>query len=104
MLHKFAHEFPDELRGRSRLAPDAACGRESATVSVEFADGSTVDNVVLIAQGSRERPLSDEQLLAKFTALVEPVLPGRAAPIAAAAMGLGSTTTFTDIERAVSGR
>jgi 2-methylcitrate dehydratase PrpD len=94
----------DDLRRRSRLSPDPDCGRESATVVVEFADGSVAENVVLVAGGSRERPLTDEQLLAKFTALVEPVLPGRAASIAAAAMGLGATTSFADIAFAVHGR
>ena len=94
----------DELRRRSTLVPIESCPRESATVVVTFEDGTTVENEVPMAAGSRLFPLTDDQLLQKFQTLVEPVLPGRAAAIAEAALGLGETTRFADIARAVAVR
>jgi len=94
----------DELRRRSTLMASESCPREAATVVVTFEDGTTVENEVAVAAGSRGSPLSDGQLMAKFQALVEPVLPGRSALIADAALGLGEHTSFSDIASAVSGR
>lgn len=65
------------LRARVRLEADAQMPRASARVSVRLKDGSTVEETVLHARGSLERPLTDSELGAKAQALIEPVLPGR---------------------------
>jgi 2-methylcitrate dehydratase PrpD len=91
----------DGVRRRSALEPDGAWGRESARVSVVLTDGSTLSNEVDVAAGCRDRPLSDEQLVEKFTALVEPVLPGRAPGLVEAAMDLGAGSSIADLARAM---
>ena len=108
-LEQFSDEIArdpvvDELRRRSTLVPTESCPREAATVVVTFEDGTTVENEVPIASGSRELPLTDDQLLRKFQALVEPVLPGRSGFVADAALGLGETTSSADIAAALSDR
>lgn len=65
------------LRARVRLEPDAQMPRAAARVSVRLADGTTVEEMVSVARGSLERPLTDAELHAKAQALIEPVLPGR---------------------------
>jgi 2-methylcitrate dehydratase PrpD len=65
------------LRDRVRLAPDERIARDEARLTVRRADGSVLEEHVLHARGSLERPLTDEELLDKARALVEPVLPGR---------------------------
>jgi 2-methylcitrate dehydratase PrpD len=91
----------DSLRRRSTLRPDPAIGRESARVVVRTSDGQALESHVAAAAGSSERPLTDQQLLEKFRALVEPVLPGRADAIADAVRGLGRTTSMREIEAAM---
>lgn len=81
-----------ELRERTRLVPDPSCPRDAATVTVVWKSGRRESSEVLQAAGSLERPLSDEALLAKFTSLVEPVLPGSSGALADAALGLGETS------------
>jgi len=88
----------DALRRRATLAPDEAVGRESARVTVTLAGGAERSVEVAVASGSSGRPLTDQQLLDKFTALVEPVLPGRAARLADAAMALGKGSTISDLQ------
>ena len=90
----------DALRNRSRLEPDEHFGRESARVTVTLVDGSELVNEVAVASGSSGRPLTDAQLLDKFTALVEPVLPGRAARLAEAALSLGEGSSIADLAAA----
>jgi 2-methylcitrate dehydratase PrpD len=94
-------EFSDEvaveprvvkLRGKTTLQPDPACARDAATVTVVWKSGRAESSEVLQAAGSLDRPLSDDALLAKFTSLVEPVLPGASGALAAAALGLGATS------------
>lgn len=89
------------LRSRTRLEPDEACPREAATVTVNLGDGSTLEQVVTEAGGSSARPLSDEQLRDKFSALVEPVLPGRSGELADLAMALGAGSSLGDIDAAM---
>ena len=90
-------EFSDEqavnprvvvLRAKTVLEPDESCPLRGG-VTVTWKDGKTDRSEVQQATGSLERPLSDEALLAKFTALVEAVLPGGAESIAEAALGVG---------------
>ena len=69
------------LRARVRLQPDAQVPRASARVTVELADGTTLEETVTHARGSLERPLTDAELNAKAEALVEPVLPGHTAAL-----------------------
>ena len=89
------------LRGRSVLAPSDDVGREQATVTVQLVDGGELHFEVIAAAGSSERPLTDAQLLDKFTALVEPVLPGRAEGLTEAAMDLGKGASLADVAAAL---
>jgi 2-methylcitrate dehydratase PrpD len=90
------------LRARSKLEADPECSRDAATVVVEFADGTQKTHHIARAAGSSGRPLSDDALLEKFTALVEPVMPGRSARLAELAMGYGESFGFADIAAALS--
>jgi 2-methylcitrate dehydratase PrpD len=91
----------DALRRRSRLEPDDHFGRDAARVTVELADGSAISHEVEVAAGSAGRPLSDEQLLEKFRALVEPILPGRADAVADAVLHIGEGAAMADIAEAM---
>lgn len=62
------------LRAITDLVPTQDCARDSATVTVRMADGHEVVAHVLHARGSLARPLTDAELLAKVTALSEPIL------------------------------
>jgi 2-methylcitrate dehydratase PrpD len=99
-------EFSDEiavepsvvqLRGKTKLMPDPSCPRDAATVTVVWKSGRRESSEVVQAAGSLERPLSDAALLAKFTSLVEPVLPGASGALADVALGLGETSGPTEI-------
>lgn len=93
----------DALRRRTQLRPDAVHSRDAATVVVRLRDGSELTADVKAAAGSRDRPLTDEQLQQKFERLVEPVLSGRAQVIAEAAMALGDGVSIETVDRAVRG-
>jgi 2-methylcitrate dehydratase PrpD len=54
------------LRDRVRAAADPACHEASVTIEVTFKDGTTLKKHVEHAIGSRERPLTNEQLETKF--------------------------------------
>lgn len=72
--------------------------RGAARVRVRTRDGSIEEADVAHAAGSLERPLSDEEIDAKFYALVEPVLGHRAAiELAGAAWSLGRGTSLRDV-------
>jgi 2-methylcitrate dehydratase PrpD len=99
-------EFSDEraidprvvaLRAKTHLMPDAACARDASTVTVVWRDGRREVSEVRQASGSLERPLSDAALHAKFTALVEPTLPGASATLLATALAVGDEAGPTDI-------
>ena len=65
------------LRAKVNLLPANDVPRAAACVVVTYADGTALEATVAHARGSLERPLTDAELGAKATALVEPVLPGR---------------------------
>ncbi len=67
-----------EMRARTTLVPDEATARAAATVEVDLADGRVVSESVTDARGSLERPMTDAELDAKTTALVDQAMPGRA--------------------------
>ncbi|CAO3430011.1 MmgE/PrpD family protein [Azospirillum endophyticum] len=56
---------------RVRADADEAIEAEAAVVRVEFEDGSTAEQHVAAARGSEKRPLTDDELLAKCTNLVQ---------------------------------
>ncbi len=62
------------LRDRIEAEPDAALARDEAFVEVRLVSGRTLAHHVPHARGSRERPLTDDELDAKFRSLVTPVL------------------------------
>jgi 2-methylcitrate dehydratase PrpD len=77
------HEFSDEvvarpdvvaLRDRIRIVVDERIDEASADVTLTRTDGRTHRVFVEHAIGSLERPMSDEDLAAKFHGLVDPVL------------------------------
>ncbi|MPZ12231.1 MAG: MmgE/PrpD family protein [Kiloniellaceae bacterium] len=54
------------LRDRVKATADPACHEASVSIEVTFQDGSTLKKHVERTLGSRERPLSDDQLETKF--------------------------------------
>lgn len=54
------------LRDRVKATADPACHEAAVTIEVTFNDGSTLKKHVERSIGSRERPLSNEQLETKF--------------------------------------
>jgi len=58
-------EFVD-LRGRISAESNPACHEAACDITVTFRDGTTLDKHVERAIGSRERPLSNDQLETKF--------------------------------------
>ncbi len=92
------------LRDRTILEPDDHHTRQAATVTVHFIDGSTRTHRVAEAEGSKERPLSDAQLRAKFLALTSEILPDRAERLWELSMRLGDRVTFADIDALVRSR
>jgi 2-methylcitrate dehydratase PrpD len=82
------------LRGRITLVVDPALDRDQATATLMTRDGAVVTERVVHARGSLQRPLTDAELLAKVTALVEPVLPGRTPRIASAVRNLAESRTL----------
>ena len=53
-------------RDRVKATADPACHEAAVTIEVTFKDGSTYKKHVERAIGSRERPLTNEQLETKF--------------------------------------
>lgn len=72
------------IRELVELGSDEGCRRDEATVVVELASGSVVESHVEHARGSLARPLTDAELAAKVTGLIEPVIPGASGRIIAA--------------------
>ena len=62
------------LRERVEVVVDESLRKEEAHVAVVLRDGSTHARHVRHATGSRERPMTDEQLEAKFRELAPAVL------------------------------
>jgi 2-methylcitrate dehydratase PrpD len=89
------------LRARVNLLPDPAMPRASARVSVRLTDGTTIEELVVHARGSLERPLTDIELNAKAEALVEPILPGRTAVLRTAVSELAKAANLAALIAAV---
>jgi 2-methylcitrate dehydratase PrpD len=63
------------LRSRIEVIADASVGSEQAEVDAVLADGRTLHARVLCARGSKMRPMSDDDLDAKFKSQASLVLP-----------------------------
>jgi 2-methylcitrate dehydratase PrpD len=80
-----------ELRRKVQATVDDSIDEASVVATAVLKDGRRIEVRVDHAIGSLESPLSDAQLEAKFTALVEPVLgAGRAGEITSACRGFGT--------------
>jgi 2-methylcitrate dehydratase PrpD len=88
------------LRSRVTLEPSPVLPRDAARVVVA-ANGTTIEETVDHARGSLERPLTDAELDAKADALVEPVLPGRTAPLRRAVAELAGAPSLDELIAAV---
>jgi 2-methylcitrate dehydratase PrpD len=64
-----------QLRSQILLVADPQVGSDQAEVEVVLADGRTLQTRVLVARGSRARPMSDDDLDAKFGSQAGLVLP-----------------------------
>lgn len=64
----------NSVRERIEARTDDSLTRDEAVVSVRLSSGRAVEVRVAHARGSRARPLTDEELAAKFTGLCTPVL------------------------------
>jgi 2-methylcitrate dehydratase PrpD len=86
------------LRGKVRVNVDDSIDEEAAHVAAVLKDGRRVEVHVKHAVGSRQNPLTDVQLEAKFASLVEPVL-GRAKAdaITASCWKLAALTDVRDL-------
>src|SRR3546814_9900178 len=69
--------FPN--RRSSGLAPDQA--KTAARVELRLAGGERLEADVPLALGNPDRPMTWDDMAAKFAALVEPELGSRAAPL-----------------------
>lgn len=79
------------LRGKVQATVDDAIDEAAVRMTAVLKDGRRVDVAVDHAIGSLQNPLTDAQLEAKFTALVEPVMGAtRARQITQACWSLGS--------------
>ncbi|WP_193045235.1 MmgE/PrpD family protein [Mycolicibacterium baixiangningiae] len=86
------------LRAVTRLVPGDDCARDAATVTVHSSDRHDVVAHVPHARGSLARPLTDAELLAKVSALTEPVLgDGSGAALLRAVENIGTPTGFADV-------
>lgn len=81
------------LRARCELIVDESLDRDAAAIEVDV-DAETLRAVTPHARGSLARPLTDGELESKFARLVEPVLPGRTAPLLAEVMALDSAPSL----------
>lgn len=63
------------LRTRIEAMPDEALGREQAIADVTFSDGRTIRSHILNVRGSIARPMTDDELDAKFREQASRVLP-----------------------------
>lgn len=89
------------MRALTTLVPDEATARAAATVEVHLADGRIVAESVTDARGSRERPMTDADLDAKTTALVEQAMPGRAPRVIEVTRSLVTAPSVTDLLAAI---
>jgi 2-methylcitrate dehydratase PrpD len=86
------------LRTITNLVPAEDCARDAATVTVHSSDRDPVVAHVPHARGSLARPLTDAELLAKVSALTDPVLgAGSGAALHRAVEEIGISTGFADV-------
>ena len=62
------------LRQRVVVRADETVGRDAARATVTLADGTTLSSVVDVARGSSRRPMTDDELDAKFRGQAETIL------------------------------
>jgi 2-methylcitrate dehydratase PrpD len=62
------------VRAKTQLVPADDIARDAARLEAQLRDGTTLEERVEHARGSTARPLTDDELVAKMRALVEPVL------------------------------
>lgn len=82
-------EAMTRMRGKVRLLAAPERGRAEAEVVVTMADGTTLRRHVPAARGSQNMPMTETDLHAKVSRLVEPVLPGRVDSLVKAVAGEG---------------
>ncbi|WNG86338.1 MmgE/PrpD family protein [Mycobacterium sp. ITM-2016-00317] len=86
------------LRAVTKLIPAEHCARDEATVTVHSSDRDPVVAHVPHARGSLARPLTDDELLAKVSALTEPVLGADSgATLHRAVEKIGTSTEFAEL-------
>jgi 2-methylcitrate dehydratase PrpD len=90
------------LRDSITLLPDDQVARDAAEVEVDLAGGRTLRETVEHARGSLSRPLTDAELDAKVTTLVDRTWPGQAAEILQAVRGLAEAGSCTPLLDAIS--
>lgn len=88
------------LRDRVTASADTAIHEAAAEVTITMNDGRVLVERVEQAIGSKERPMSDDDLARKFHGLVDPVLGrARAGELIAACRALGSAGTAREVTR-----
>lgn len=91
------------LRGRVVATVDASIREDACRARIRLRDGRVVEQAVEHAVGSRERPMSDEALDAKFKAQAERVLPTeQAEALLALCRGVESLADAGEIPRIAS--
>jgi hypothetical protein len=78
------------LRQAIRASADPALGRDEAVAEATLADGRVLRAHVTHARGSQARPLTDEELDAKFLAQAALVVPERARAVLRACRGIAA--------------
>jgi 2-methylcitrate dehydratase PrpD len=79
-----------DVRAKTTLAPSTAIPRDAARLEAQLDDGTVVVEEIAHARGSLARPLTDDELVEKARALVEPILGAEAAGrLASATFAIG---------------
>jgi 2-methylcitrate dehydratase PrpD len=92
------------LRDRVDTVVDKSLAQDQARISIRLHDGRVLDRFIVHAVGSVENPMTDQQLDAKFAALVEGILPAdRARRLMALCRDTESLQDAGDIARAAAG-
>ncbi len=85
------------LRAVTTLEADASMPRDASEVIVGLVGGEQVRTFVEHARGSVDRPFTRDELQAKVTLLVDPVLPGRTPLIRSAVDGLADADGLAEL-------
>ncbi len=86
---------------RVELVPAQGIAGDEARVTVTLDDGETIVEHVLHARGSKDRPLTFDEVVVKIEALVEPVMPGGAQPLRQAIEHLDGAPDLSALMRAL---